>query len=127
MLELVEAVADVLSSCHLGDLLPCSTAGLATEVLAESLDTNLLSHVELVADGGSAGVEPVRVEGVQLLVESSLDGDGPLLNIIIIKTPGNKLKIKQEADTQFWVFLLAHGPYGRLTSGILNLLICFRC
>ena len=90
--ELVEAVADVFTSSHLGDLLSCSTAGLATEVLAESLDTDLLSHVELVANGGSAHVEPVVVERVQLLVESCLDGHGPLLNIILIKTSANKLK-----------------------------------
>ena len=92
LLKLVEAVADVLTSSHLGDLLSCSTTGLATEVLAESLDTDLLSHVELVANGGSAHVEPVVVERVQLLVESCLDGHGPLLNIILIKTSANKLK-----------------------------------
>ena len=78
LLELVEAVADVLSSCHLSDLLSCSTAGFATEVLTESLDTDLLSHVELVADGSGAHVEPVVVEGVQLLVEGCLNGHRPL-------------------------------------------------
>ena len=78
LLELLEAVADVLTSSHEGLLLANTTAGLATEVLAESLDANLLPHVELVANGGCAGVKPIIVEGVQLLVEGSLNGHRPL-------------------------------------------------
>ena len=84
LLELLEAVADVLASSALGDLLAGSTAGLASEVLAESVDTDLLSHVELVADGAGAGEEPVVVVGSELLVEGSLNLDRPLLNIILI-------------------------------------------
>ena len=86
LLELVEAVADVLASSHSGVLFLDTTAGLATKVLAEGLDTDLLSHVELVADSGGAGVEPVVVEGSELFVASGLNGLGPLLNIILIRT-----------------------------------------
>ncbi len=83
-LELLEAVADVLTGSHSGVLHLDATAGLATEVLAESLDTSLLSHVELVADGCGAGVEPVIVEGSELPVAGGLNDLGPLLNIILI-------------------------------------------
>lgn len=55
-------------------------------MLAESLDANLLSHVELVADSSGTSVDPVIVEGVQLLVAGGLNCDSPLLNIILIRT-----------------------------------------
>jgi hypothetical protein len=84
LVELLEAVADVLASSLEGLLSAGSTAGLATEVLAESVDANLLSHVELVADGGGAGEEPVVVVRAQFLEEGSLYCLRPLLNIILI-------------------------------------------
>ena len=62
-----------------------SVSGLATEVLAESLDTSLLSHVELVANGGGAGEKPVVVIWAELLEASGLNYLGPLLNIILIR------------------------------------------
>ena len=86
LLELLEAVADVLTSSHSVVLSLDTVAGSATEVLAESLDTNLLSHVELVADGSGTSVNPVIVIRVQFLVASGLNCDGPLLNIILIRT-----------------------------------------
>ena len=86
LLELFEAVADVLSSGLLGDFLLGTAAGLATVVLAKSLHSNLLSHVELVANRSCAGIEPIIVQGVQLLIAGSLNGLGPLLNIILIRT-----------------------------------------
>lgn len=84
LLELLKAVADVLTSGHAGVLRLNTAAGLATEVLAESLHTNLLSHVELVADSSSAGVEPVIVQRVELLVAGSLNGLGPLYNLLFL-------------------------------------------
>ena len=61
------------------------TRVLSSEVLAESLDTNLLSHVELVTDGSSADEKPVVVVRAKLLVASGLNCLGPLLNIILIR------------------------------------------
>ena len=55
-----------------------SASGLSSEMLAESHDSNLLSHVELVADGGGTDIEPVlRVWG-KLLEASGLTVLGPL-------------------------------------------------
>ena len=85
LLELLEAVADVLAGSNSGVLPVGSVSGPATEVLAESLNTNLLSHVELVADGGGAGEKPVVVIWGELLEASSLNYLGPLLNIILIR------------------------------------------
>ena len=78
--ELLEAVADVLASSHPGVLALHATVSLATVVLAEALNANLLSHVQLVADRGGTGVKPVVVERAKLMEASSLDGLGPLLN-----------------------------------------------
>ena len=86
LLELFEAVADVLTSGLLGDFLLGTAASLATVVLTKSLHSNLLSHVELVANRSCARIEPIIVEGVQLLIAGSLNGLGPLLNIILIRT-----------------------------------------
>ena len=86
LLELLEAVADVLSGGLAGVLSLGAIAGLGSEVLAESVDANLVSHVELVADGGGAGVEPVIIERGELLVAGGLNGLGPLLNIIKLET-----------------------------------------
>ena len=86
LLELFEAVADVLTSGLLGDFLLGTAASLATVVLTKSLHSNLLSHVELVANRSCARIEPIIVQGVQLLIAGSLNGLGPLLNIILIRT-----------------------------------------
>ena len=74
LLKLLEAVADVLTSGHSGMLSLGATVGLATVVLAEALNATLLSHVQLVADGGSAGVKPVVVKGGKLFVAGGLNG-----------------------------------------------------
>jgi hypothetical protein len=63
-----------------------TTVGLATVVLAESLDTNLLSHVQLVADRGGTAVEPVVVKRAKLMEAGSLNVLGPLFNIILLIT-----------------------------------------
>ena len=124
LLELLKAVADVLSSGHSGVLHLDATAGLATEVLAESLDSSLLSHVQLVADGGGTGVKPVIVEGSELLVASGLNGLGPLLNISLINHWNEKQSNRERAHPRDASCPLANRS---LTSGILNLLACFRC
>lgn len=85
-LELVEAVADVLASSHSEVLSLGSSSGLGTVVLAEALNTDLLAHVELVADRGSAGVKPVVVKRGEFLVAGGLNGLGPLLNIIKLES-----------------------------------------
>lgn len=85
-LQLVQAVADVLASSLACDLSAGSASGLGAEVLAKTLDARLLPHVELVADGGGAGVEPVVVQRGQLLVAGSLNRLGPLLNIIKLES-----------------------------------------
>ena len=74
LLELLEAVADVLASGHSGGLSPGATVSLATVVLAEALNATLLSHVELVADRGGAGVKPVIIKGGKLAVAGGLNG-----------------------------------------------------
>ena len=84
--ELLEAVADVLASGLPGVLTIDTSTSLSTVVLAEALDANLLPHVKLVADGGGARVEPVIVERAKLTEAGSLNGLGPLLNIIILIT-----------------------------------------
>lgn len=76
--KLLKAVADVLTSSHAVVLGVGSVSLVATVVLAESVDSDLLSHVDLVGDGGSAVVEPVTVDGRQLMSAGSLDVCSPL-------------------------------------------------
>ena len=83
-LELHEAETDVLTSGSAGVLWLGSVSASVTVVLAETVDTNLLAHVELVGDGGSTDVEPVVVVWGELLLASSLNVLGPLLSIILI-------------------------------------------
>ena len=92
LLENVKNVADVLSGAESRLLGLGAAASLATEVLTEALDATLLSHVELVADGGRAGVEPVVVKGSELAIAGSLNVFAPLLNIILIRTCRNRLR-----------------------------------
>jgi hypothetical protein len=61
------------------------TRVFSSEVLTESLDTDLLSHVKLVANSSSAGEKPVVVVRAELLVASGLNCLGPLLNVILIR------------------------------------------
>lgn len=55
-----------------------AVALVAAVVLAEGLDADLTSHVELVGDGGGTDVEPVIVIGGQLSGARGLDMAGPL-------------------------------------------------
>jgi len=74
-----EAVADVLAVRLFGGLHAGSSACLTTVVLTESVDTDLLSHVELVGDRCGASVEPVLILRGQFFMGGSLDVLGPLL------------------------------------------------
>ena len=86
LLENVEHVADVLSSAESRLLGLGAAASLSAEMLAEALHAALLSHVELVANSGGTGVQPVVVEGSELAIAGSLNVFAPLLNIILIRT-----------------------------------------
>ena len=55
-----------------------SVSLVATIVLAESVDSDLSSHVDLVGDGGGAVVEPVTVDGGELFSAGGLDVSSPL-------------------------------------------------
>lgn len=78
LLELNEAVADVLASGLAVVLGLGAVALLATEVLAEAVDADLLADVELVGNGGGAVVEPVALVGRELVSAGGLDVLGPL-------------------------------------------------
>ena len=77
-LELDKAVADVLTSGHTSVLSVGAVSLVDTIVLAKSVDSDLLSHVDLVGDGGGAVVEPVTVDGAELSSAGSLDVRSPL-------------------------------------------------
>ena len=84
-LELGKAVADTFTGSVSLVLGSGSVSLLSSEVLTETLDSDLLSHVELVADGGGTDVEPVlRVWG-KLLEASGLSVLGPLCVLNNIK------------------------------------------
>lgn len=72
LLKLLVAVSDDLSSGLSLVRLESSVSLLATIVLAEAGHIDFLSHVHLVSEGGSPGVEPVGVVGRQLLEAGSL-------------------------------------------------------
>lgn len=81
-LELLKAVADVLTS-GLGEVLGAGAVSLvATVVLAEGVDTRSLAHVELVGNGCGTDVKPVIIIRSELTSAGSLGVLGPL-NIII--------------------------------------------
>jgi hypothetical protein len=61
-LKLDQAVADVLTSSLTGVLGVGTVTLVSTIVLTEGVDTNLLSNVELVGNGGSAVVKPIAVK-----------------------------------------------------------------
>ena len=83
LLELNEAVSDALSSGESVDLLAGASSLLLTVVLSEGVNSNLLSHVELVCDRGSSDVEPVWVVWREILIACGLIVSGPLLYIIL--------------------------------------------
>lgn len=112
LLEFDEAVADVLASSLSNVLSAGSVVLLATVMFTETVDTDLLLHVDLVGDGGSAVVQPVAIIGGELSKASSLSVLGPLKVII------NKTKRKH-----YWTRLLE----GALTSCILILFPFLRC
>ena len=118
-LKLHEAETDVLTSCSAGVLWLGSVSCSVTVVLAETVDTDLLAHVELVSDGGSTDIEPVVVVWGELLLASGLNVLGPLLSIILIST---EIRHKAEiARLRGWV------SDRLLTSGILILFPFLRC
>lgn len=83
LLQLDEAVSDALSGDESVVLSAGSVSLLSTVVLSEGVDSDLLSHVELVSNGGSSNVKPVWIIWGEVLVASGLIVVGPLLNIII--------------------------------------------
>ena len=81
--EFLHNIADVLSSSSAVVLSAGTEALVATVVFTEGMDTRLLFHVKLVANGGGAGVEPVFIIGGKFSSGGGLDVLGPLHNIII--------------------------------------------
>lgn len=71
-LKLDKAVADVLTSGEAAVFGVGTVALVSTIVLTEGVDTNFLSHVELVGNRGSAIVEPVAVIGCELMSAGGL-------------------------------------------------------
>lgn len=84
-LKLSKAVANDLTSSELAVLSLGSISLLGSIVLTEALDSNLLSHVELVANRGSTDIEPVLRVWRELFLASSLNVLSPLCVINIIK------------------------------------------
>ena len=82
LLELHEAVSDALSGGESVVLRLDTSSLFLGVVLSKGVDSNLLSHVELVGNGGSSGVEPVGVIGGKVLGAGSLVVSGPLKIII---------------------------------------------
>ena len=78
-LQLDEAVSDALSGNESVSLSAGSESLLSTVVLSESVDSDLLSHVELIGNGGSSNVEPVWVVWTEILEASSFIVVGPLI------------------------------------------------
>ena len=78
LLELVEAVADVLGSSGAGLLGEGAAAVLASVVASEAGGADSAAHVELVGQGSSTSVEPVIVLRSELLEAGSLNVGLPL-------------------------------------------------
>ena len=83
LLELDEAVSDALSGDKSVSLSAGSESLLGSVVLSEGVDSNLLSHVELIGNGGSSDVKPVWIIWGEILHATGLIVVGPLFNIII--------------------------------------------
>ena len=78
MLELDEAVSDALASGESAVLGAGSVSLLLGVVLSEGVDTDLSSHVQLVGNGGSSDVKPVRVQWSEVFVARCFIVGGPL-------------------------------------------------
>ena len=83
LLELDKAVSDALSGDESVSLGAGSESLLGSVVLSESVDSDLLSHVELIGNRGSSDVKPVWIIWGEILHASGLIVVGPLFNIII--------------------------------------------
>lgn len=83
LLKLDKAVSDALSGDKSMFLSAGSESLLGTVVLSEGVDSDLLSHVELVSNGGSSDVKPVWIVWGEILHASGFIVVGPLYNIII--------------------------------------------
>jgi hypothetical protein len=83
LFELNEAVSNAFTSDDSALLFAGSVSLLSTVVLSEGVDSDLLSHVELIGNGGSSNVKPVWVIRSEILVASCFIVVGPLYNIII--------------------------------------------
>ena len=81
VLQLDEAVSDALTSGESAVLSAGTVSLLLGVVLSEGVDSDFLSHVELVSNGGSSNVKPVWVIRGEILVASSLVVDGPLWHL----------------------------------------------
>ena len=84
--KLHQAETDILSGCLAVMFRAGSWSVLGAVVLAKTIDSNLLAHVELVGNWSCTSVKPVLVIGAQLFLATSLNPLGPLLNIIKIST-----------------------------------------
>ena len=78
LFQLNQAVADVLASGHSGVFSAGAVVLLATVVLAKTVDSDLLSDVQLVGNRGGTVVKPVAVIGRELLEAGSLSVLSPL-------------------------------------------------
>ena len=76
--HLGEAVADVLTGSDSDVLLASTVSGTTTVMLTHAHSSDLSSDVELVHDGGTSGVEPVRLIRGKLLPGGGLNVLGPL-------------------------------------------------
>ena len=83
LLELLEAVSDVLSGSHTGVLSAGSVSHLGGVVLSEGVDTDSSSHVELIGDRGSSSVKPVIIIWGQIVGTGSLVVICPLKILIL--------------------------------------------
>ena len=81
--ELGKAVANVLTGSLTGVFGVSTVSLVSTVVLTKSVDSDLLSHVDLVGNGGGTVVEPVTVDWRKFPSAGSLDVGGPLKNIIV--------------------------------------------
>jgi len=78
LFQLNQAIADVFASGFSGVFSAGSVVLFATVVLTKSVDTDLLSHVNLVGNRSSTVVKPVAVIGRELLEAGSLSVLSPL-------------------------------------------------
>lgn len=80
--QLLEAVSDVSTGSSGSSFGFSSSLFFGSVVGSEGGDSYSLSHVKLVGNRGSSGVEPVLVVWGQILISSSFSVSDPLINII---------------------------------------------